>query len=43
MIHNSSQYSVLQVTLIADIIISASGQAVLQQNLHKHCVYVLQI
>lgn len=40
MVHNSSQYSDLEIILIADIIISASVQAVLQQTLHKHLCHL---
>jgi len=40
MIHNSSQYSDLEMTLIAVIIVSASIQAALQQTLHKHLCHL---
>lgn len=40
MIHDSSQYSDLEITLIAAIIISDSVQAVLQQTLHKYLCHL---
>lgn len=38
--HDSSQYSDLEMTLIADMIVSVSVQAVLQQTLHKHVCHL---